>query len=142
MSVLQNQSYIATRLSIIEDVQERLAAVVDRARKLPPLADSERVEDNRIEGCVSRVWMLATREADVCRFRIDAESTLVRGLAHLICEVYDGSTSTEILECESDILDTLHLTEQLTSTRRHGLKQVHRAIRDFARGQNPAGQPT
>ncbi|MDB6156198.1 MAG: Fe-S metabolism protein SufE [Chthoniobacteraceae bacterium] len=132
MSVLQTQLQITKRLSLIEDSQERLAAVVDRVRKLPPLNESERVESNRIQGCVSRVWIVAAMENERCRFRSDADSTLVRGLASLICEVYDDSTPEEIMTQEANILDVLHLTDHLSPTRRHGLDQVHRAIRDFA----------
>ena len=56
----------------------------------------------------------------------------MRGLATLICEVYDDTTPTDILAHESDILESLRLTEQLTPTRRHGLHELRRAIREFA----------
>ncbi len=133
MSVLQTQFQITKRLGLIEDTQERLAAVVDRVRKLPPFSESERVESNRIQGCVSRVWIIAAIENERCRFKIDADSTLVRGLASLICEVYDEATPQEIATQKVDILAALHLIEHLSPTRRHGLEQVHRAIRDFAK---------
>jgi cysteine desulfuration protein SufE len=132
MSVQQTQLLITKRLGLIEDIQERLAAVVDRVRKLPPFEESERIESNRIQGCVSRVWIVAALENRRCRFRTDADSTLIRGLATLICEVYDEATPEEILTQEANILDALHLTDHLSPTRRHGLEQVHRAIREFA----------
>ena len=132
MSVLQTQLLITTRLTLIEDVQERLAIVIDRVRKVPPLTDSQRTEDVRVQGCVSRVWLLASLEEERCRFRVDADSTVVRGLASLICEVYDDATPADILAHDSSILEVLHLTDHLTPTRRHGLEQVRRTIRDFA----------
>ncbi|MES2572912.1 MAG: SufE family protein [Verrucomicrobiota bacterium] len=132
MSVLQTQFQITKRLHLIEDSQERLAAVVDRVRKLPPFSEAERTEANRVQGCVSRVWIVGTIENERCHFRADADSTLVRGLATLICEVYEEASPQEVLEHDSNILDLLHLTDHLSPTRRHGLQQVRRAIRDFA----------
>lgn len=135
MTLLERQQHLARTLSVIEDAQERLAAVVDRVRKVPPFPDTDRTEQNRVQGCVSRVWLVAAIEGERCRFRVDADSTLVRGLAALVCEVCDDALPAEIVRHESNILDLLHLTDQLSPTRRHGLAQVDRTIREFASRQ-------
>ena len=132
MTLLEKQQFLTSRLGLIENVQERLAAVVDRVRKMPPLDDTERVESNRIQGCISRVWLVSSREASSCRFRVDADSVMVRGLAALVCEFYDGALPREIVAEHADILDLLKLNDQLTSTRRNGLEQLRETIRQFA----------
>ncbi len=109
-----------------------MAAIVDRARKFAPLVDSERVEVNRVPGCVSRVWIVATVENGRCEFRVDADSTLVKGFAGLICEVYAGSTPAEAAEYRTCILEELHLSDQLTPTRRNGMDQVQKAVQRLA----------
>jgi cysteine desulfuration protein SufE len=125
------EQQMTARFLPIEDVQERLAVVVDRARRLPPLTEEERCDENRVQGCSSRVWIAASLEEQKCRFRIDADSTLVKGLAALICEIYDGATPAEAASAEPTILESLHLLDHLSPTRRHGLEQVRRVIREF-----------
>ncbi len=133
MLPIEKERDLIDRFLPIEDVQERLALIVDRARRLPPLVDSERCDANRVQGCSSRVWIAASLDAnDVCHFRLDADSTLVKGLAGLICEIYDGAPVHEVAAVEPTVLEALHLIDQLSPTRRNGLDQVRRAIRDFA----------
>lgn len=132
MTPEQKQQQLVTKISLIEDRQERLAWVVDRARKVPSLAEAEKTEENRVQGCVSRVWLIGNVEEGRCRFRVDADSTLVKGLAWLLCEVADDAPPSEVATFEIGILEELHLSDQLSPTRRNGLEQVQRRIRELA----------
>src|SRR4051812_17953546 len=105
MSPADKQQQLIARYAVIEDFHERLAVIVDRVRKLPPLPEVERCERNRVQGCASRVWLVAEFEDYRCRFRIDADSTLVRSLAALVCEVYDGASPAAISEHDTTLLE-------------------------------------
>lgn len=132
MAPEQKQQQLVAKLSLIEDRQERLAWVVDRVRKIPPLPESKKTEENRVQGCVSRVWLIGSVEDGVCRFLVDADSTLVKGLAWLLCEVADGATPSEVATFDIRILEQLRLSDQLSPTRLNGLEQVQRRIRELA----------
>jgi cysteine desulfuration protein SufE len=129
---LSKQAELIDRFSVIEDLQERMAAIVGRARKLPPLGEAERLEEHRVQGCSSRVWVIGELRDGLCYFRLDADSSLVQGLAALVCEVYQGATAEEVAKLEPAVLEGLRLADQLSPTRRHGLQQVRRVIREFA----------
>jgi cysteine desulfuration protein SufE len=120
-------------LAAIDDPQEQLAAVVDRARRHPPLPPSERTDAHRVRGCVSVVWLVGAMRAGHCHFRSDAESPVVRGLLALLCEFFNGATPAQVLAFDSNPLDAAGLTRNLSPTRRHGLASAHAAIREFAR---------
>ena len=132
MSPAQKQHELIRRYGVIEDFNERLAALVDRVRTLPPFPETERSESNRVQGCASRVWLLASFEEERCSFQVDADSTLVRALAALLCEVYDGAPPAAICAHEPTLLEALHLTDHLSPTRRNGLERITAAIHDFA----------
>lgn len=119
---------------IIDDVQERLAAVVDRARRAPPLPDTERVETNRVRGCVSLAWVIGEVRDGRCHFRSDADSPLVRGLLRLLCDFYSGTTPADIVATEPGLLEALGLAQNLSPTRLNGLRSVRAKIREFAAG--------
>ena len=120
MLPLERQQALIAQYSVIEDVQERMVLLLDRARKRAPLAEAQRTEATRVQGCTSRVWLLPSLEDGRCRFQMDAESSLVRGLASVLCEIYDGADPREVEAVETDVLETLRIAENLSPTRRHG----------------------
>lgn len=117
---------------LIQDAQERLGAITSRGKKWPGPAAEERVPENRVQGCVSPVWLVPRLEDGKCRFPLAAESPVVQGLAALLCELYDGETPAEVAAVEPEIMEELGIARQLSPTRLQGLTQVRRAIREFA----------
>lgn len=120
-------------LSMIDDAHERLALLVDRAKKTSPLGPAERAEENRVRGCVSVVWLAAEARAGCGFFRADAESPLVRGLVVFVAEFFSGAPLEEIATTTLDPLGTLGLAENLSPTRRNGLTATRATIQAFAR---------
>jgi cysteine desulfuration protein SufE len=119
-------------LSVFEDPQERLGAIVDRAKRVPPLPASERTEANRVRGCVSVVWLMADLREGRGYFRGDAESPVVRGLVVCLCDFFSGAPIDEIAASDLEPLEALDVIRNLSPTRRNGLAAVRKAIREFA----------
>jgi cysteine desulfuration protein SufE len=132
VTLAEKQQQLIENYAIIDDPQERLAAVVDDARKMPPLPESERTEANRVKGCVSQAWISADLHDQRCRFRGDADSPLVRGLLKLICDLYTGATPAEVAATEPVLFEELGLARNLSPTRLNGLRSVRAKIREFA----------
>ncbi len=122
-------------LGLIENPQERFAAVVDRAKSRPSLPEADRTETNRVKGCVSLAWIACEVRDGRCHFRCDADSPLVRGLLVLFCDLYSGATLAEVATTEPVLLEQLGLTQNLSPTRLNGLRSVRAKIRDFASSQ-------
>lgn len=125
---MEKQRRLIADYAIIEDPQERLAAVVDRARGRPPLPAAERTDANLVRGCVSAAWVVAEQRAGRCHFRGDADSPLVRGLLVLLCDLYDGATPAEVIATEPTLLEELGLSRSLSPTRLNGLRSVRARI--------------
>ena len=119
-------------LAIIDDPQERLAHVVDRAKRTPPLTAAEWTDAHRVRGCVSTVWLVGEVRDGRCIFRFDADSPVVRGLLALLCEFFSGFSPAEVAASNLDPLGALRLLANLSPTRRNGLAAALKAIRTFA----------
>ncbi len=142
MTLAEKQQQLIAKWRLIEDAQERLSAIVARAKKWPAPAAEECTEANRVTGCVSRVWLVGRVDEGRCHFRMDADSPLVKGLVALLCELYDDATPAEIAATEPAIIAALGLDRQLSPTRLNGLASVRRAIQTFAENtsrESPAG---
>ncbi len=132
MDLVEKQRQLIAKYRIIEDAHERLAAITARGRKWPAPRDDERTDAHRVQGCVSPVWLAGSFEDGRCHFRVAAESSLVLGLAALLCELYDGGSPAEIVTVEPELMHELGLERQLSPTRLNGLANVRRVIRELA----------
>ncbi len=132
MTLIEKQNQLIENYAIIDDPQERLAAVVDDARKLSPLPNTERTEANRVKGCISQAWIVSELSNNRCHFRSDADSPLVRGLLKLVCDLYTGATPAEVAATEPVLFEELGLARNLSPTRLNGLRSVRAKIREFA----------
>jgi cysteine desulfuration protein SufE len=124
--------HVIDDFSMLEDPQDRLSTIVDRAKRIPSLPPSERTEANRVRGCVSVVWLVSEMREGRCHFRSDAESPVVRGLVAFLCEFFSGTPAAEIATSNLEPLDALDLTRNLSPTRRNGLTAARKAIQTFA----------
>lgn len=134
MSPLFKQQDLIARFRLIEDAHERLAAITTRGKKWPPLEEKDRSDLNLVPGCSSRVWLVGEVKEGRCHFRMDADSHLVKGLAALLCEIYEGGTPAEVAQTEPHLAHALELDRMLSPTRLNGLASIREAIRAFAAG--------
>jgi cysteine desulfuration protein SufE len=117
--------------SIISDPHERLSAIVSSCSG-PGIPPEDRQEKNLVPGCVSRVWLTATVADGALRLCWDADSPLVKGLAGLVCKVYDGAPPSAAATHRTAILTGLKLDRQLSPTRLNGLENVGKRIQELA----------
>jgi cysteine desulfuration protein SufE len=135
VTLAEKQQQTIDDLLLIDDPQERLAFIVDRARSRPPLPEAERTEANRVTGCVSLAWVAGTLRDGRCHFRTDADSPLVRGLLALLGDFYSGAAPADIVATEPALIERLGLARTLSPTRLNGLRSVSAKIRAFAAAQ-------
>ena len=132
MSLTARQQQLLDDLLLFDDPQERLAAIVERARRRPKLSAEQRTPLHRVPGCSSNVWLVSELRDGRCHFHADADSPVVLGLVTLLTDFHHDLTPAELLATTTDPLETLHLSRNLSPTRRHGLAAVRTALRAFA----------
>ncbi len=134
MSLAEKQGGIVARLSLIEDMHERLAALMSRAKKFPAPDAAQITEENRVQGCQSRVWLTGEFADGACRWRMDCEAPMVKGLVGLLCELYEGGTPDEVIAFEPTLIEDLGLARMVSGTRIAGLAAVRMRMRQLAAG--------
>lgn len=128
----QNEDRLVAHLLQIEDALERLAFVQDRVKKRPSLAPEHRSDSNRIHGCATKVWLHADHHEGICHFEVDSESSVVRGLASLVTEVFSSTHASDVASFHSRIVERAGLSRIITPTRLHGLAKLEESIHAFA----------
>jgi cysteine desulfuration protein SufE len=127
---------ILADFELLDDWEDRYRYVIELGRKLEPLAEEARSAANKVQGCVSQVW-LSTKvdQSGTPRltFTGDSDAHIVRGLIAILFAMYSGRTADEILEIDAgESLGQLHLSEHLTPQRSNGLMAMVKRIRSDA----------
>src|SRR5262249_29437901 len=116
---------IADEFALLPDWEERIGHVIELARGLEPLAETERTDDTRVRGCASQVWLVSERRAEAPEklyFRGDSDPHLVGGEIAMLLRIFSGRTPAEILSVDPQALfERLGLKEALTPQRSNGL---------------------
>ena len=131
-SAAEAQSAIADEFAFFGDWSERYQYLIDLGRRLPPLAEDARTEANRIQGCQSKVWIVASGDASRLEFDAASDSSIVAGLVYLALRVYSGRSAAEILATEPDYIERIGLGKHLSPTRTNGVAAVLAFIRATA----------
>jgi cysteine desulfuration protein SufE len=126
------QDDVVAEFAIFDDWMDRYQYLVDLGRRLPPLAEHELVDDNKIKGCQSQVWFVAAEEDGRLQFRAISDAAIVSGLIAVLLRIYSGRRPAEILETPADFVSQLGLDQHLSPTRSNGLAAMLTAIRRFA----------
>ena len=125
---------------LFEDWEERYRYIVDLGKKLPPMPDDEKIEDNKVRGCMSQVWITCqpeTADGDtILSFRADSDAFIVKGLIAILLELYSGRRPQEILTVDAtEALTRLGLESHLSPNRRNGFVAMVDRIRKEAQAR-------
>jgi cysteine desulfuration protein SufE len=131
-SATDAQDAIRDEFAFFGDWSERYQYLIDLGRKLPPFPEEWKTEENRLQGCQSMVWIVASGNADRLDFQAISDSAIVSGLIYLALRVYSGRSAKEILATEPDYIAGIGLAKHLSPTRSNGLMALLGFIRDRA----------
>jgi cysteine desulfuration protein SufE len=107
-------------LSMFMDNTERYKFLIDMARKADPFPEEFRLENFKVKGCLSQVWLVPKYENGKINYLSDSDAQIVKGTVTLISDIYSNSTPKEIVENERNLMDELDLGNILSMNRRNG----------------------
>ena len=128
---------ILADFELLDDWEDRYRYVIELGRWLEPLPETKRSPANKVQGCVSQVW-LATHidesgDGPRLTFIGDSDAHIVRGLIAILFALSSGKTAEDIMAVDAGHkLSLLHLKEHLTPQRSNGLMAMVKRIRSDA----------
>jgi cysteine desulfuration protein SufE len=120
-------------LGMFGDNNERYKFLIDMARKAQPFPDEFRLENFKVKGCMSQVWLVPKLEDGVVKYLCDSDAMIVKGTVTLISDIYSGSTAKEILENDRNLMNDLDLGNILSMNRRNGAYNMLSMIKEHAK---------
>jgi cysteine desulfuration protein SufE len=128
---------IRADFEFLDDWEDRYRYVIELGRRLEPLPECERSAANKVQGCVSQVWLSTKVDPNGGSPRLsfvgDSDAHIVRGLIAILFALYSGKTAQDIISIDAPhTLGLLHLKEHLTPQRSNGLMAMVKRLRSNA----------
>ena len=124
---------LVARFDFFDDWDDRYRYIIDLGRKLNPLDDAAKIEENKVRGCISQVWLTCRTEDERLRFEADSDSTIVKGLIAIVLMLHDDRSPAEVLSLDvSDLFDRLGLGSHVMVNRRNGFYSMLGKLRSYA----------
>ena len=142
------QDEIIEEFAGFDDWMDKYQLLIDLGNEQEPLDEKYKIESNLIDGCQSRVWLVAdyvkeagdrrqesgdrSQETGVIHFRAESDALIVKGIVALLIRVLSGHTPQDILDAELYFIDEIGLKEHLSPTRSNGLLAMVKQMRMYA----------
>lgn len=131
-SIQDAQQEIVEEFAFFDDWTGRYQYLIDLGRKLPPLAESDMTDANKVDGCQSQVWIVVSGDAKQLDLSATSDSAIVSGLVALLLRVYSGRSAREILDTDPGFINAIGLGKHLSPTRSNGLASMVKTVKAHA----------
>ncbi|MEJ7740413.1 MAG: SufE family protein [Chitinophagaceae bacterium] len=126
------EAEIVEEFSLFDSWDDKYEYIIDMGKKLAPLDDQYKVDDNKVRGCQSTVWLVADyREGNVF-YKAESDAVIVKGLISMLIRVLSGRTPQEIVQAKLNFIQQIGMTTHLAQTRSNGLLSMVKQMKNFA----------
>ena len=148
MTINEIQDEIIEEFAGFDDWMDKYQLLIDLGNDQEPLEEKYKTEQNLIDGCQSRVWLVAEciketgdrsqetgdrrQETGVIHFRAESDAMIVKGIVSLLIRVLSDHTPQEILDADLYFIEEIGLKEHLSPTRSNGLVAMVKQMRVYA----------
>jgi cysteine desulfuration protein SufE len=129
---------IIENFEFLDDWEDRYKYLIELGNDLEPFPKAQQSATNKVQGCVSQVWITAEPEARSADPKIHfigtSDAHIVRGLIAVTMAIFSDRKASEILETdEQAYFGKLQLSEHITPQRSNGLRAMVGRIKEIAK---------
>ena len=98
------QEELVEEFQFFDNWMDRYQYLIDLGRRLPEFPEADRIDVNKIRGCQSQVWFVASASDGRLEFRAISDAAIVSGLIALLLRIYSGRRPQDILDTPPDFV--------------------------------------
>lgn len=132
-SIQDIQDEIVSEFEILgDDKESTIYYIMELGGSLDKFPEEEKIEDNIIKGCQSKVWLTATENEGKIHFLADSNTDITKGLISLLIRVLDKRKPEEILKTDLDFLQKIGMGNIIGTQRSNGLGAMIQQMKRYA----------
>jgi len=113
---------------LLGDWDQRYQYIIELGEELPPMPETLKTEQNKVKGCMSRVWVSAwcdEQNPQLIYFHGDCDTSIIKGVLAILIHLSSGKTLDAIEQLDVDeLFARLHLDEHLSPNRHVGVYAI------------------
>jgi cysteine desulfuration protein SufE len=131
-TINQVQDELIEEFGLFEDWADKYEYLIDLGKKLLPMPETFKTEENVIKGCQSKVWLHAEKQGDLLVFQADSEAIIVKGMISMLIRVLSNHSPDEIIKADLYFIDRIGMSQHLAQTRSNGLVSMVKQMKNYA----------
>ena len=131
-TIEEMENEIVEEFSLFDSWDDKYEYIIDLGKKLPPLEDKYKIEENRVRGCQSTVYLIADLKDEKILYRAESDAVIVKGLISMLIRVLSGQTPDEIIKAKLDFIREIGMMTHLAQTRSNGLLAMVKQMKNYA----------
>jgi cysteine desulfuration protein SufE len=131
-TIQETENEIVEEFSLLDSWDDKYEYIIDLGKKLPELDPQYKVDENRVRGCQSTVWLVADYNDGRIFYKAESDAVIVKGLISLLIRVLSGHRPEEIMDAKLDFIQRIGLSTHLAQTRSNGLLAMVKQMKHFA----------
>jgi cysteine desulfuration protein SufE len=139
-SLIEIEKEIISDFELFDSWEEKYHYIIELGQKLVPLDDKYKIDEYKIKGCQSSVWLNGEERDGKLFFSADSDSTFVKGEIALLMMVLSGQTPEDILNAKLEFIDALGLRQHIAVTRANGLSSMIKQMKTYALAMTSASK--
>jgi cysteine desulfuration protein SufE len=140
-TIEETEQEIIEEFSLFDSWDDKYEYIIDLGKKLPPLEERFKKDENRVRGCQSTVWLVADYKDGRVHFKAESDAVIVKGLISMLIRVLSGHTPDEILKAQLGFIQKIGMTTHLAQTRSNGLLSMVKQMKNYALAFKVKTQP-
>ena len=123
---------IVEEFSLFDSWDDKYEYIIDLGKKLPALEEKYKIEENRVRGCQSTVYLVADSKDGKVFYKAESDAVIVKGLISMLIRVLSGQPADEIVEAKLDFIRQIGMMTHLAQTRSNGLLAMVKQMKNYA----------
>jgi cysteine desulfuration protein SufE len=131
-TITEIEKEIVEEFSLFDNWDDKYEYIIDLGKKLPPLEDQYKKEENKVRGCQSTVWLVADYKEGKLFYKAESDAVIVKGLISMLIRVLSGQSPDDIVNARLDFLREIGMMTHLAQTRSNGLLSMVKQMKNYA----------
>ncbi|UZD23015.1 SufE family protein [Algoriphagus halophytocola] len=132
-SIQEVQDEIVSEFEILgDDKESTIYYIMEIGGSLEEFPENERIEENTIKGCQSKVWLIANEESGKIHFQADSNTDITKGLISLLLRVLNYRSPEEIIKADLNFVERIGMGSIIGSQRSNGFASMIKQIKLYA----------
>ena len=123
---------IIDEFSLFDSWDDKYEYIIDLGKKLAPLNDQYKKDENKVRGCQSTVWLVADYLDGRIYYKAESDAVIVKGLISMLIRVLSGQTPDAIVNAKLDFIREIGMMSHLAQTRSNGLLSMVKQMKNYA----------